>query len=528
MGDDGGDRGRERVARASRYRGRTECCMKKRAGVLLHPTSLPGGPVGALGSAARSFVDLLADAGVGVWQMLPLGPSGFGGSPYMSSSAFAGNPLLVDIAPLVEAGWLQRSDLGDVDETKFDGDQVDLDYAEALMRRVLDAAFARFDVSDAAFVAFCERNAEWLDPFSEFAVRSAAAGGASWRTWTREGRPAARELDRVRFAQFAFAQQWAELKRYANERGVSLVGDVPIFVSYESADVWRHPELFQLDEGGAPAAVAGVPPDYFSPTGQRWGNPLYDWEALAATDYAWWVARFSAAFEMFDSVRVDHFRGFESYWRVPSDAETAVDGSWVRGPGRSVFDAVAAARGCAVDALPIFAEDLGIITREVEELRDALGLPGMRVLQFGFDGDGRNPHLPANVVERSVVYTGTHDNDTSAGWLASLDAAARARVADALGRTTVDARALVEAAWKTPASLAVAPLQDLLGLGTEARMNTPGTAVGNWTWRVRRETLEAFPKEWLRELGERTGRLAPNLRADVGAGDSAELVEPGL
>lgn len=485
----------------------------RRSGLLLHPTSLPGGPIGTLGAEARAFVDFLAEAGQSAWQMLPVGP---GRSPYMGLSVFAGNPFLIDPGELVADGLLKPSELPlDV------RGPVDFALVESESRRVLDLAVARFDDTDADYAAFNDRANDWLGEWAAFSVLEAAYSGALWVDWAPEHRdrnPAAlSKLDtaavrRARVVQYLFDRQWRKLRAYASERGVELIGDIPIFVGHGSVDVWANRDLFDLDARGRCNAISGVPPDYFSPTGQRWGNPLYRWDAMAAEGYAWWIDRFEAAFALFDAVRVDHFRGFEAYWRIPADAETAIDGAWQPGPGRDLFDALAA-RVSPQDPdparLPIIVEDLGIITPDVEALRDGLGLPGMKVLQFGFDGSPTNPHLPANYPAdgNCVVYTGTHDNDTAVGWYAALDPHTQHLVRVAL---STDAREiawdLVTRAWNTSARLAVAPVQDVLELGSDARMNTPGTMDGNWSWRMEAGALTPAHAARLRSITEDTGR----------------------
>lgn len=485
----------------------------RRSGLLLHPTSLPGGPIGTLGAEARAFVDFLHASGQRAWQMLPVGP---GRSPYMGLSAFAGNPLLIDARDLVADGLLSPEEL----PPDLAG-PVDFELAEAESRRVLALAVSRFDDSDRDFAVFNDAANDWLGEWAAFAVLHERFDGRSWVDWPREYRDrdpsALARLDTEallarRIEQYLFAKQWRALRRYANERGVELIGDIPIFVGHGSADVWANRELFDLDGRGNPIAIAGVPPDYFSPTGQRWGNPLYRWDRIEAEDWGWWIDRFRTAFALFDAVRVDHFRGFEAHWRIPADAATAMEGEWVPGPGRALFDALAA----AVDPddpdpsrLPIIVEDLGVITPEVEALRDGLGLPGMKVIQFAFDGDPANTHLPANYPEdgKCVVYTGTHDNDTAVGWYAALDEHTRHLVRVALSTDASEIHwDLIAHAWATVAELAIAPVQDVLGLGSEARMNTPGTMVANWAWRLSASALSTECVERLRSVTERCGR----------------------
>ena len=451
---------------------------RRRAGVILHPTSLPGpGPRGTLGEEAHRFLEFLAAAGLTVWQVLPLGPTHEDGSPYMGLSVHAGDPRLVDLSALRAAGWLEGEPPG----------------REAALEAARRGFAARADEAErAAYARFRARHAHWLEDYVLYEALRREKGGASWVDWPvpeRDRRPealaAARRrlaeaLETGRFTQFVFYRQWGALREHAGRLGVRLLGDMPIFVAHDSADVWAHREYFKLDAAGRPTVVAGVPPDYFSATGQRWGNPHYRWEAMAADGYRWWVERLGTALELFDLVRVDHFRGFEACWEIPAAAETAVEGRWVKVDGAAVFDALRAAFG----RLPLVAEDLGIITPEVEALRDRYGLPGMKVLQFAFDGGAHNPYLPHNYGRNHVVYTGTHDNDTSLGWWRGLSEPQRERVLDYLGRPGEPMPwPLLRCAFASTALLAMAPMQDFLGLGSEHRMNRPGVPAGNWRWR---------------------------------------------
>src|SRR3954447_16777072 len=420
----------------------------RRAGVLLHVTSLPGG---RLGPEAYAFVDRLAAAGATVWQVLPLVPPDEEGSPYRALSAMAGHPGLLDPAEPPPAP------------------------------------------GDPAYAAWCEREAGWLEPYVEYRTLRALHGDVAWTEWEpglRDRDPArvavalrtAPDLaERLRAEQWSFAEQWRRLREYAADRGVLLYGDLPIFVAHDSADVWADRRLFELDADGRPTTVTGVPPDYFAADGQRWNNPHYDWATMATDGYAWWRRRISRQRDLFDLVRIDHFRGFEAAWHVPVDAPTAKDGWWEPGPGLDLLRPLIAAAGPGT----LVAEDLGVITPEVEAMRRSAGLPGMKVLQFAFDGDPGNPHLPAHHGEHSVVYTGTHDNDTTLGWWHSLDDGTRSLVrAQLVDPSEPMPRALVRLAYASTARLAVVPAQDLLGLGSEARMNTPGVPDGNWTWRA--------------------------------------------
>lgn len=455
----------------------------RRLGVLLHPSSLPGpGPKGGLGPAARRFVDVLVAAGVSVWQVLPLGPPG-GGSPYNSPSAHAGDPGLISLDDLVGQGWLEASELQEAQQT------------ERGRGLALRTAFRRFqDVGTrdekTEFARFTERHAGWLSDYCLFECVKRECQGVPWWEWPREWRDrdpeslarraASDDVQLTAFMQFVFFAQWHALKDYANERGVRIFGDIPIFVAEDSADVWAHREVFVLDSDGRPEIVTGVPPDYFSADGQRWGNPHYRWDRMAADGFAWWRERVRTQRELFDWIRVDHFRGFEAAWAIPFAAPTAVEGHWVPVPG----DALLAALTESLGNLPLIAEDLGVITKEVYALRDRYGLPGMRVLQFAFDGDPENPHLPHNYVFNSVAYTGTHDNDTTVGWFKGLSKREQARVCEYLpGAGDSLPWAFIRAAIGSVAALAIIPWQDVLALGSDARMNTPGTSLGNWTFR---------------------------------------------
>lgn len=470
--------------------------LSRASGVLLHPTSLPGGHgIGDLGASALAFVDFLAKGRQQYWQVLPLGPTGFGDSPYQSFSAFAGNPLLIDLAALVRRGWLEESAL---DGAPSNDGPIDYGAVVNFKNQTLRLAFAGFEIKAGAadrdaFAGFCRDNASWLDDYALFMALKDAHQGASWNTWepalaTRQkaALAAARKqhanaVGFYQFAQWVFFRQWGDLRAYAHEHGVSLIGDLPIFVAYDGADAWANKELFYLDAQGNPTVVAGVPPDYFSQTGQLWGNPLYRWDVMNKKKYAWWIARVRQSLGLYDLIRIDHFRGFAAYWEVPAGEETAINGRWVRGPGAKLFQALQKALG---NDLPIIAEDLGVITPDVEALRDGFKLPGMKILQFAWDGPS-NAYLPHNHVPNCVVYTGTHDNDTTRGW---FDAASPEERDYALKYMQTDAEgftwAMIRTAMASVAALALVPAQDLLDLGSEARMNMPSTASGNWGWRV--------------------------------------------
>lgn len=474
-----------------------EPASKRGSGVLLHPTSLPGPyGIGDLGPAAYAWVDTLVRAGQKWWQVLPLGPTGYGDSPYQCFSAFAGNPYLVSPEALVQDGLIAMADLGVLN---FPEDRVDFGLVIQFKVRLLKLAWERFKAGAAAtlkpaFEAFCDETAGWLDDYALFMALKDRHGGASWLTWELPLiRRETAALDQARstlgdevrehqFRQFLFFRAWQALKGHANVQGIRLIGDIPIFVSSDSADVWSHPEIFLLDEQRQPLAIAGVPPDYFSKTGQLWGNPLYDWDALKSNGYDWWVDRFQMTLQQVDLVRLDHFRGFEAYWRIPAGMPTAEVGEWVPGPGADLLTSLRDALG----GLPIIAEDLGVITPQVEALRDGFGLPGMKILQFAFGGATEHRFLPHTYEHNCVVYTGTHDNDTTRGWYEAATEAERDLVRRYLARDGADiAWELIRLAWSSVADLAVTPVQDLLSLGSEARMNLPGRPYGNWSWRFR-------------------------------------------
>jgi len=493
------------------------------AGVLLHPTALPGAQgCGVLDQHAVRFLDFLAAAGVKYWQICPLGPTGFGDSPYQCYSAFAGNPNLVDLAPLVRYGLLPASELTAL--APLSADAVDFEALGRLKPRLLQIAAALHRQKQPAlpygdYAAFCAREAHWLDDYALFRALKDHFHGAPWWEWSAEARDRRRArkstlrkqlaeaADAYRFGQYLFFGQWAQLRAAAKERGVGIIGDVPIFVAGDSADAWANPQLFELDpQTSLPIAVAGVPPDYFSADGQLWGNPLYDWPAHQADGYAWWCARLRTVLATCDIVRIDHFRGFESYWRIPLPAQTARKGEWVRGPGLDLFRAFKT----ALPEARIIAEDLGILTGEVHTLRAATGLPGMLVLHFAWGGDARNSYLPHNAPRNAVIYPGTHDNDTTPGWYRAAGEAERDHVRRYLRVSGDDiAWDFIRECYRSPARLAVVPLQDILVLGSEARFNTPGVPAGNWRWRVRAEVIERLfggTAEYLRGLAALTGR----------------------
>jgi 4-alpha-glucanotransferase len=503
--------------------------LTRSSGVLLHPTSLPGPHgIGDLGPEAHKFVDFLDAAGQTYWQLMPLGPTGYGDSPYQSFSAFAGNTLLVSPEQLAADGLLAADDLAAAPE--FPAARVEFERVIEYKRGLLQKAYENFKAGGSELAADYEGfrgfASAWLDDWALFAALKDEHKGASWHTWQQgiaRRDPAALDYareafrDRVeahRFSQFLFFLQWFRLKRYANERGVKLVGDVPIFVAHNSADVWARPHLFQLKDDGSPRVVAGVPPDAFSKTGQLWGNPLYDWEAMRREGFGWWTERMRATLSLVDLVRVDHFRGFAACWEVPAEHETAEHGRWADAPGRELFGALRASLGDP----PVIAEDLGTITPDVHRLREELGLPGMRVLQFAFGGDPDDTHLPHNYTRDSVVYTGTHDNDTTVGWFearadgrAGADEGLKRERANALKYIGTAGREIhwdfIREAFKSVAALAIVPAQDLLGLGSEARMNLPATPEGNWAWRLADGALADDLAARLRETTALYGRL---------------------
>jgi len=492
------------------------------SGLLLHVTSLPSPyGVGDLGSSAFSWIDRLHDAGLRWWQALPLGPTGYGNSPYQSTSSFAGNALLISPGSLISDGLLQASD----SESRFSADAVDYISVIPFKRRLLETAWTNFKAGEPrdkdlrpAYDEFCAKQTHWLEDYALFRALKEKYHQAYYLEWPAEliqrspgalaeaRRDLAGQIDQVRFAQFLLFRQADQLKEHAHAKGVSLIGDLPFFVSPDSSDVWVNPELFLLDEQHRPRFVAGVPPDYFSAQGQLWGNPVYNWDALRSTGYRWWIERLRALLAHVDVIRLDHFRGFAAAWHVPAGAATAQSGQWVAGPGASFFQAVQTDLG----HLPFVAEDLGMITADVQTLRDQFRLPGMRVLQFAFDGQADNPYLPHNFVHNTVAYTSTHDNATTRQWYEDLPDYQRQNFWNYLKRsagTSADAAPeLMRLAWSSPAALAIAPLQDLLNLGSEARMNVPGRADGNWRWRVREDMLSSQAFQRLQDLTESSKR----------------------
>jgi 4-alpha-glucanotransferase len=495
------------------------------SGVLLHVTSLPGGHgIGDLGASAYDFIEFLAQSGQRIWQVLPLGPTGYGDSPYQLFSAFAGNPLLIDLHALRDEGLMSPQDLATASSLAPDHVEYGavIDVKQSLISQAARAFLAEGGRAQlAAFDNFSRENADWLDDYSLFMASKAVHNNAVWSDWDdgiRRRDPAALkewqqklapQINVHKFAQFEFFRQWQKLKLHCQGRGISVMGDIPIYVAHDSADVWAHPELFRLDAQFRPAAVAGVPPDYFSATGQLWGNPLYRWDVSAASGHRWWINRFRASLKLFDYVRLDHFRGFEAFWEVPANASTAQEGKWVKGPGAEFFRTVKAELG----ALPFVAENLGVITPEVEAMREEFGFPGMSLLQFAFGNDPQGPSFrPHNYSRELVAYTGGHDNDTTVGWWNSSGVGESTRTPEDIRKERAFARAylgfkdepinwvLIRAVLASVADIAIVPLQDVLGLGSEARMNLPGTVTGNWKWRYKADALTAEVAARLREL----------------------------
>jgi 4-alpha-glucanotransferase len=476
---------------------------QRKSGVLLHPTSLPGPyGIGALNQAAYDWVDFLVQAQQSLWQVLPLGPTGYGDSPYQSFSSFAGNPYLINLETLVADGLLDRQMLAA--PPPFPRNRVDYGAVYRWKLPILRQAAATFAqranaTLQAEFAQFCVDQAEWLDDFALFMALKDAQAGAAWNQWPlalRSRNPGALataahnhavSIHAHRFNQWLFYRQWSLLKTYANRAGVQIIGDIPIFVAMDSADAWTNPQEFFLDGAFQPTVVAGVPPDYFSETGQLWGNPLYRWEAMQHNGYRWWLRRIKAALNLYDLVRIDHFRGFAGYWEVPAGETTAIKGQWAPGPGADFFSAVQRALG----DLPIIAEDLGEITPDVMALREQFGLPGMKILQFAFSEDAHHKFLPHNYERNFIVYTGTHDNDTSWGWYRESSTQQERDFFRRYTRSSGEdvAWTMIDHAMRSVAAMSIIPLQDLLNLGSEARMNLPGRADGNWTWRFVPEQL---------------------------------------
>ena len=489
--------------------------FERSSGILFHPTSLPGKyGIGTLGKEAYAFIDFLKKSRQKLWQIFPLGPTGYGDSPYQSFSSFAGNPYLIDFDLLIEAHLLSEEDLRDV----FFGDNEEyIDYGAIYNQKypLLRRAYENFKSSDNHEMRenlehFKRENASWLNDYSLYISLKNHFNGLPWNEWAHDIKnrehgamehyrnELADDIEYHNFIQFLFFKQWGDVKRYANENGIKIIGDIPIFVAADSSDAWANPEIFLFDEERKPVKVAGVPPDYFSATGQLWGNPLYNWQKLKETNYSWWVERVRANLSTCDIIRIDHFRGFEAYWAVPYGDDTAINGQWEPGPGIDLFNAIKSQLG----ELPIIAEDLGLMTQGVIDLREATGFPGMKILGFAFDSGEENDYLPHTYTKNCVVYTGTHDNDTLIGWFQKAKEEDRQFARDYLNSRSDDKIHwdAIRGAWSSVANMAISPVQDFLGLGSEARINTPGVAAGNWQWRLRHGVLTD-------ELAERIAKL---------------------
>jgi len=493
---------------------------KRKSGILVHPTSFPSPyGIGDLGNAAYAFIDFLKAAKQTLWQVLPLGPTGYGDSPYQSFSSFAGNHYLISPDKLVAQGLLSESDIAS--PPAANPRKLDYGMAISYKMKLLRKAFTNFTTHATtaqrnAFAKFTKTQKTWLDDYALFTALKDENGGSEWFRWEKPlasrlpaalkqaSKDLATEIEFCKFVQYEFFRQWANLKAYANAAGVQIIGDIPIFAAHDSADVWANPELFHLDENGLPTAVAGVPPDYFSETGQLWGNPLYNWEMHSKTGYVWWCKRMAAVLDMTDIVRLDHFRGFEAYWAIPHDEKTAINGKWEKGPGKALFTAIKNKLG----SLPIIAEDLGLITERVDRLRKGLKLPGMRVLQFAFTPDADSSYLPHNYENSlTVAYSGTHDNNTAKGWYAEATEAERDYLRRYLNVSGEDvAWDLIRAAMASNAIFAISPIQDILDLGAADRMNTPGESHGCWCFRYTMEMLTQSHAERLAYLTKLFGR----------------------
>lgn len=483
--------------------------FERSGGVLLHPTSLPGKyGIGDLGPSAYKFVDFLAETKQKLWQVLPLGPTGYGDSPYQCFSTFAGNPLLISLDNLLKEGLLSQEDL-QIKEP-FDDNKVDfgkiIDFKYSIYRKAFDK-FA--DTKE--FKAFCSKHSLWLDDFSLFMSLKTLFGGRPWSEWDKEIKlreptaiskytnELAKDIRFCKFLQYYFFKQWDELKAYANKKEIKIIGDIPIYVAFDSSDAWAKPSAFYFDKQMNPVKVAGVPPDYFSKTGQLWGNPLYNWQALKKDGFKWWIERVKAVQELVDIIRIDHFRGFAGYWAVPFGSETAADGKWEVGPGADVFIAIKDALG----DLPILAEDLGFLTPDVHKLRDKFGFPSMKILQFGFDSKEGSAYIPHLLERNNVVYTGTHDNDTIVGWFQKASPQDKQLVLDYANSDGHEiAWDFIRFALGSVANIALIPLQDILSLDSDARMNTPSVASGNWQWRFKWEQITPQIKEKLKKFTE--------------------------
>ncbi len=499
--------------------------FERASGILLHPTSLPGPHgIGDIGPEAISWVNYLASTGCSLWQVLPLGPTGYGDSPYQCFSAFAGNPLLISPDLLIAEKLLHPADLEK--GVIFPEDKVDFGSVIPYKLKILDRSYQHFQEMGSTeihqdFKDFIEAESEWLADFTLFMAIKESFGGGSWIDWPLDYRkrdPGTLKrfqeankisIDRHAYRQFLFFRQWVKLKDHAYKKNIQIIGDIPIFVAHDSADVWSHPGLFFLDKDGNPSVVAGVPPDYFSLTGQLWGNPLYRWKVHEAQDYSWWISRFKAVLNTVDIVRLDHFRGFAGYWEIPAKEKTAIKGRWVSGPGKNFFYKLKDALG----ELPIIAEDLGVITEDVVDIRETFNLPGMKILVFAFDSDSSNPFLPHHYTKDCVVYTGTHDNDTALGWYKRVNETERDFARKYLARDGDDISwDLIRAGWSSVAVFSIAPMQDFLGLDNKARMNYPSTLGGNWNWRMPSKALSEPLRNSIAQMNTTYGRHASKQR----------------
>jgi len=490
---------------------------KRSAGILLHPTSLPGKfGIGDFGKNVFRFIDFLSDSGQNLWQIFPLGPTGYGDSPYQCFSAFAGNPMLISPELLFEEGLLTNDDLNSYPIL----DNIKIDYGNVIIAKtkLLKLAFSNFNNLEQSikekFTKFCKKNKFWLDDYALFMAVKEFHGGVQWTKWPKDiafrtngsvdawREKLSEEINYQKFLQFHFNKQWKAVKKYANEKSIKIIGDLPIFIAYDSADLWANKNLFTVDSSGNLETVAGVPPDYFSPTGQLWGNPLYRWDEMEKNNFAWWKSRLKKMYELVDIVRIDHFRGFDAFWEIPGGAKTAENGRWVSAPGHKLFNSIKVELG----DVPILAEDLGVITPSVEKLRDDFGFPGMKILQFAFGESGDKNFLPHNYVKNCVVYTGSHDNDTTRGFFEAeknKGSGIFEWAADYLGYWGNDIRfAAIRVAYSSVANFVIIPMQDILNLGTEARMNFPGRPGGNWTWRFTWEQITSELAEQYKHLAQ--------------------------
>jgi len=485
--------------------------FSRSSGILLHPTSLPGNyGIGTLGEEAQGFVNFLEKAGQKLWQLLPFGYTGYGNSPYQCFSTFAGNPLLISLEKLVQQELLGKDDLKNFDSKSIKPDKVDYEKAKDFKYPLLFKAFKKFITSEQKdFEIFCTENSHWLDDFALYLSLKDEFLLKPWNRWPRLVR--IREKNTIenyknklsekiyyhKFIQYIFFSQWKELKEYTNKKGIKIIGDIPLYVAYDSVDAWMHPEIFLFNKNGLPIRVAGVPPDYFSKTGQLWGNPVFNWEYLEQSGFAWWIDRIKSNLKLFDIIRIDHFRGFVAYWSVPSGNKTAEKGEWVDAPGKKLFETLQKELG----EFPVIAEDLGIITQDVEELRNSLGFPGMKILQFAFDSEEEINYLPYTYNENCVVYTGTHDNNTTIGWYKNISDTDRKFVKSYCGNLNEGiAKTLIRLAWASVADIAITQLQDVMELDEEARMNLPGTQQGNWLWKYKKSDLTEIHAKWLAKL----------------------------